>query len=153
MVPQAELHIYYGYPKGNNHNELNNKLKKLISENEGIYEHGRVSVKNIIKEKYKSNFHLYFTNSFQETDCIAIRESLVAGCIPIISNENVFKERDGLVHSEPTNITKSYFNLAAKIAELVNNPKKCFQLREKLNKSPTILSWGDIGDRWMESFG
>ena len=54
-IPLAELHIYYGFPKHEQYKKLNEKLKKLINENDGIYEHGRVNMDIIIKEKYLSN--------------------------------------------------------------------------------------------------
>jgi hypothetical protein len=43
-----------------------------------------------------SSFQLYVTNTISEIDCISIKESVLAGCIPIISNFGVFEERDGI---------------------------------------------------------
>jgi len=152
LIPQVELHIYYGYPKGDNWKSLREKLQKMISELDGVYEHGRVDMDVIIEEKQKSNFHLYYTSCPAETDCISVRESLVAGCIPILSDEGVFKERDGIKHNQPTNKVMSYYTLAQAVANLMKQHKSCDMIREKLKKSPTILSWADIGDEWMKYF-
>jgi len=151
IIPQAEFHIYYGYPEGDNWKPLKEKLEKLINEQDGVYEHGRVDMKTIIKEKYQSNFHLYYTSSPLETDCISIRESLITGCIPIISNENVFQERDGFKHSLPTSQIESYKILAENIAELMKNMEKCDQLRNQLKQSPTIVSWAEVGNKWLQN--
>ena len=106
----------------------------------------------IIEEKQKSMFHLYYTNCPAETDCISVRESLVAGCIPILSNEGVFKERDGIKHTMPSNQIASYYILAEQIGKLMKNPQHCNMIRDRLKQSPTILSWQDIGDKWIEIF-
>ena len=62
----------------------------------GVMDHGRRPMDEIIKEKWKSSFHLYITDCEGEIDCISIRESLCTGCIPLISKSGVFDKRDGL---------------------------------------------------------
>ena len=59
-------------------------------------DHGRQSMNMIIREKYLSTFHIYLNNCIGEIDCISIKESLITGCIPIISRFGVFKERHGI---------------------------------------------------------
>ena len=151
LQPKAEFHIYYGYPKAKEFNELNKDLKEIIDNDDSIYEHGRVNVDIINQEKQKSNFHLYFTDSPAETDCISIRESLKVGCIPIISNHNVFKERHGLKHNYPTNKVESYHLLAKVISQLMDSPDKCNEIREKLKESPTIVGWKEIAENWIKT--
>jgi GR25 family glycosyltransferase involved in LPS biosynthesis len=149
LIPEAELHIYYGFPKPDEFKEFNHEMHKLIFNTEGVFEHGRVSVDKIIEEKYKSNFHLYYTSSTAETDCIAIRESLVAGCIPIISTKNVFHERDGLKFEYDVEKISSYEKIAIEVADCMKNMDKCDKLREALKNSETIKSWDQIGKEWL----
>lgn len=149
LIPEAELHIYYGFPKSDDFKEFNNQMHQLIFNTDGVFEHGRVGVDKIIEEKYKSNFHLYYTSSTAETDCIAIRESLVAGCIPIISNKNVFHERDGLKFDYDVEKISSYEKIAEEVADCMKNMKKCDELRDILKKSKTIKSWEEIGKEWL----
>ena len=150
LVPDAELHIYYGYPKTKEFTEFNKELKKLIDSNEGVYEHGRVGMDKIIEEKYRSSFHLYYTETNAETDCITVRESLVTGCIPIISNYGVFMERDGFKFNLPSNDPKSYVEIAEKVAELMKDKNKLNEIRSNIVKSSTIIDWEEVGKRWLE---
>ena len=150
-IPEAELHIYYGYSSKKELQDLNNNIKRIIDNTDGIFEHGRVSVDKIIEEKYKSGFHLYFTDTDSETDCISVRESLVAGCIPIISNYGVFMERDGLKYNLSCKDPSSYEKIANDVAELMMNNEKIKQLRNKLLKSETIQSWNQTGEYWLQN--
>ena len=105
------------------------EIRKLINNTEGVYEHGRVSMEKIIEEKYKSNFHIYLTKTGAETDCISIRESLVTGCIPIISNYGVFEERDGIKFKVELEDSTSYIKIAKRISEIMVNDKYCHEIR------------------------
>ena len=149
IIPEVELHIYYGFPKNKKHKKLNEKLKKLINELDGVYEHGRVGMEEIIEEKYKSNFHLYITNTFAETDCIAIRESLITNCIPIISTSTVFYERDGIKFNLNDKDPNSYIQIAIRISQIIKDTKYCDEIRNKLKFSSTIKSWDEIGYKWL----
>ena len=153
LIPQAELHIYYGYPKPAKFLKFNAEMKKIIAETDGLYEYGRVGIDRIIEEKYKSNFHLYFTDCQAETDCISIRESLVTGCIPIISKKNVFYERDGLQFDLDINDPESYKIIAETVANYMKDGDKCEDLRKQLSKSETIKGWDQIADYWLILMG
>lgn len=150
LIPEAELHIYYGYPKPNNFKDFNNELKNLIDSNEGVYEHGRVGMDKIIEEKYKSSFHLYFTETNSETDCITVRESLVTGCIPIISNYGVFMERDGLKFNLSSKDSESYLKIAETVAKIMKDKEKLNEIRKNVINSKTIIDWNEVGDKWLE---
>ena len=100
--PRAELHVYYGMTGINDENYKNYLLKLLAQP--GVMDHGRQPVEMIIREKYLSTYHFYITNSETEIDCISIRESLLTGCIPIISKFGVFQNRHGIQYNwDPTN--------------------------------------------------
>jgi hypothetical protein len=118
---------------------------------EGIMDHGRQSVDFIIREKQLATFQLYHNDCIGETDCINIKESLVCGCIPIISNFGVYRERDGFhIDLEPR---EEYAPaIANKIINLMRDFEQVTTLRNKLYKSPTILSWKDIANRWVNNF-
>ena len=153
IIPEAELHIFYGFPKSDVFTEFNNKMNQLIFNTDGVFEHGRVSMEKIIEEKCRSNFHLYFTSSIAETDCIAIRESLVAGCIPILGNKNVFNERDGLKFDYDDSDPESYKKIAKEVGSYMLDMKRCDNLRAVLKKSKTIISWKDIAEEWITNMG
>jgi len=145
--PRAELHIYYGIESIRDQNYIN-YLLRLISQ-PGVMDHGRQPMEMIIREKYMSNFHLYITNTTGEIDCISIRESLVTGCIPLLSNFGVFKERDG-IHFDLKDDDKTYGLIAVKIIQLLKKYDEMNEEREKLKLSSTLVSWEDVSKKWLE---
>jgi glycosyltransferase involved in cell wall biosynthesis len=91
--PRAELHVYYGMD-GIQDPQQKQRLMFLMGQ-PGVMDHGRRDSETIRREKWTSSFHLYLTMTDLEIDCISIRESVAAGCIPIISRHGVFAEREG----------------------------------------------------------
>lgn len=90
-VPEAELHIFYGwnlFESLNKHNPermaWKKKMDKLM-EQPGVFHHGRVSQQDLIAFKAKSLVH-YYPTTFEEIDCISVRESAAVGCIPITTD-------------------------------------------------------------------
>jgi glycosyltransferase involved in cell wall biosynthesis len=148
IEPRAELHVYYGMDLIKDEN-YKNTMKKLLDQ-PGVYEYGKQNVDVMNRERHLSGFHLYYTSSIEEIDCIAIKESLVAGCIPIISDENVFKERDGLKWDRPTSKVESYVSLAKNVAQIMNDVDAQEQLRERYKKSKNIFPWSLIAKAWID---
>lgn len=143
MEPRAELHLYYGMNLVNP--EYANKLRGIISKTPGVCDHGRQSITLIAREKHMSTFHLYITDSDGEIDCISVRESLVAGCIPLLLNDAVFKERHG-VHFEKD---MPFDEIPKAILRLMYDSQKCKDLQKKLSTSDTIMDWNTIAKKWV----
>lgn len=146
--PRAELHVYYGMDGIKNEN-YKNYLKKLLAE-PGVMDHGRQPIEMIVREKYLSTFHFYITNTEAEIDCISIKESLVAGCIPLISNFGVFKERCGM-HFDFNN-EKEIKMAAVKIIDLLKNFQKVDEFREKMKNDQSINDWKYVAFEWTKYF-
>jgi hypothetical protein len=143
--PDAELHVYYGF-FGNK--DALDRIKQLLNQ-PGVYEHGKVDLKTIAKEKFQSTFHIYLC-SVPEIDCIAVRESLLTGCIPILSNNFVFKERYGIkIDGDPSN-EQTQIN-AANAALSLSYSQIALYRREGL-KSPTIVDWSNVAFQWLNVF-
>jgi hypothetical protein len=144
--PKAELHIYYGmdYIFDDKY-----KLKiNLLMSQPGVMDHGRQPMEMIIREKYLSTFHIYFNKSIAEIDCISIRESLITGCIPIISNFGVFKERHGIQYNfEITD--KNCNNIAHDIINKMYDFNYIKESSKQLEQSETIVSWYDVSKEWI----
>jgi hypothetical protein len=146
--PLAEFHVYYGMDYIFDQN-FKNKLKLLMSQ-PGVMDHGRQPMDMIIREKYLSTFQLYLSNSDAEIDCISIRESLVTGCIPIISKFGVFVERHGLQYDwDPSNkeLGKA---IGSNIIKEMNNDQFVESARKQLMDSDTIISWKTVADCWTK---
>lgn len=148
LEPKAELHLYYGLDMFKDEN-LKGYYKFLIGSSPGVIDHGRQNTDFIVREKYLSNFQLYITNTPSEIDCISIRESLIAGCIPLISNFGVFKEREG-VHFELDDDINNYKQISEQIIKLIKNKKETDILRDVLKKSSTIIGWDEIAKKILE---
>jgi hypothetical protein len=146
--PRCEFHVYYGMELVRDIN-FKNYMKMLLSQ-PGVMDHDRQGIDIIIREKYMSNFHLYTTNSTAEIDCISIRESLITGCIPLITNGSVFKEREGIHFDLIDNNEKSYKMIAVKIIELLKKYNEMSEYREKIKLSETVISWEDVSNKWLE---
>ena len=146
--PRAELHVYYGMNDIRDY-RYKNYLTTLLAQ-PGVMDHGRQPIEMIIREKYLSSFHFYVTNTEAEIDCISIRESLVTGCIPLLSNFGVFKERQGL-HFEFEN-EKQIKMAAINIINLLKNPQKVEEFREKIKNDPTIVDWNIVAQEWTKYF-
>jgi len=146
--PQAELHLYYGMYGIDKNFQYN---LTLLMGQPGVMDHGRRPVDEIVIEKWRSTFQLYISSCDGETDCISIRESLVSGCIPLISKHGVFKNRDGL-HFDLEETPEGYEKIAKRIIKLLNKPDFIEMSRNKFSKSPTIMDWGFVSREWEKHF-
>lgn len=146
--PRAELHVYYGMNGIQDQNQKN-YLTQLLAQ-PGVMDHGRQPIDMIIREKYLSTFHFYISNTESEIDCISIRESLVTGCIPLISNFGVFKERQGIHFDFETE--KDIKMAAIQIINLLKNPSQIKEFREKIKSDSTIIDWETIALEWTKYF-
>lgn len=91
-VPDAELHVYYGW---NNFEALKGaypqlgafqqKIAQLLLQNKNVVMHGRVTQEAIATELRKASVWLYPTY-FSETYCISAVEAQLAGAIPVTNN-------------------------------------------------------------------
>jgi hypothetical protein len=146
--PRAELHVYYGIGSIEDP-QMRQQIQFLMGQ-PGIMDHGRQPVEIIAREKQKSTFHLYVTDCVGETDCISIRESLVAGCIPLISNSGVFKNRDGLHFSLDNKTPQGYQTIGNGIVNVMKKPDFLELCRKQFSKSKTICSWETVAQQWLD---
>jgi hypothetical protein len=144
IEPRAELHLYYGMDMFDDN--VKKELKKITCF-PGVIDHGRQSIEMIVREKYLSSFQLYITNTIAEIDCISIRESLITGCIPLISNFGVFSEREGIHFDLKENDPENMKNIAINILNLLKNPDKLEILRDVFKKSVTIINWDTVAEK------
>lgn len=90
-VPEAELHIYYGwtlferfYKDNPERMAWKIEMDKMM-EYDGITHHGRVPQKQIMEEMEKCGVWAYPTH-FYEISCINGMKAQMAGCIPVCTN-------------------------------------------------------------------
>jgi hypothetical protein len=148
-LPESKLHVYYGYSKwDSNQNET-----KILMEQPGVVHYGRRPNHEVAEEKHRSSFNLYPSHSATEIDCINVRESALAGCIPILSNKYVFAERDG-VHLMGDPKTKEFHDkYAILVTNLAREPQeKLEKMRSTLRSSETIFTWEPVAVQWHQIF-
>jgi len=124
------------------------KMRELFSEY-GVAEHGKQSVEVIAREKHLSSFELYVSNIINEVDCVSVRESIAAGCIPLVANFGVFNEREGIKYDVNHEDPKSLKRIALQILNLLKNKEQLEEYRNKFKSSSTICSWEQIGNTWL----
>lgn len=90
-VPEAELHIFYGFNNadeivrrvnGNSHLPVLKEEILSLCKQEGVFFHGRINQRQLYMEWMKSGIFLY-PSDWPETSCISIMEAQACGAIPI----------------------------------------------------------------------
>lgn len=154
LEPRAELHVYYGMDYIRNQ-EFKTKMTQLLAQ-DGVTDHGRRPSSEVALEKMMSTYHLYFTATQSETDCISIRESVVMGCIPILSTMWVFAERAGLHIDLDPSVQMSHLQLAKLISEHMKNPDTIVNLQKQLepfqHHELENGTWTAIAKKWIQHF-
>ena len=147
--PQAELHVYYGM-SGIQEPQTKQQLTLMMGQ-PGVMDHSRRPMSDIVLEKWKSTFHLYLSQCQGEIDCISVRESLITGCIPLISKFGVFEKREGL-HFDVDTSPGSYQKAAQGICNLLTKPEFIEICRERFKQSSTIVDWKTVAEQWVQLF-
>lgn len=147
--PEAELHLFYGMQLVEPSQKK--RLEKMIEESPNTYDNGRIPIEELIKIKFKFPFHLYVTKTNAEIDCLSVRESAQCGCIPIISNEAVFSERQGFHLSGDMKSVDFYENAVDSIIKFVSNKDKIKKTAKKIRNKKEMF-WDDVAKVWENTF-
>lgn len=157
-VPDAELHTYYGWNifdafYKNNPFQMKRKEKMIafMKEN-GVIDHGRIPQKLLMRERQSSSVHWYAT-TFAEIDCISVRESAIAGCIPVVSEYAVFQnnERPYTIVAKGNPFDRRAQEEAARIVIEVLLGKH-EEKREQFAAMARKETWKEIAKQWMSLF-
>ena len=154
QCPDAHLKIFYGWDAfdAKPQTEMSKIFKdgmKILMQQNGVEECGRVSHEVLEQEKSKALIH-YYVGNFQEIDCVSVRESASVGTIPVVSAEaHVFKEKPYCytVYGDPQ--TQGMQEDAAdQIVSLMKNPEITQMLVENLTFENE--TWEAIAKKWLE---
>ena len=149
MEPRSEFHIYGGMNMIHDQNFKQNMLIKLSQP--GIMDHGKVDSNLIIREKYLSTFELYITDSHLDVDIVSIKESILCGCIPLISKYNIFSNSSiGINFNFIKGSDESNLKIGETIIYLINKPDFLEMCRNKFLKENPINNWKEICDIFVE---
>lgn len=95
QVPEAELHVYYGWQshkavRGEGRAQAEReRIDSLLASARSVKIFGRVGQRTLLQAKREAVVH-YYVGTWPEVDCISVRESAAAGCIPVTSTAGVF---------------------------------------------------------------
>ena len=100
-VPDASLHIYYGWETYDSFVKegvvrdggFKEHMSRLMSQ-EGVYHHGRVGHKELLKEYAKSGVFAYPCTYAGEINCIALTKAVASGCAVVTNEFAVLAERN-----------------------------------------------------------
>lgn len=167
-IPDAELHVYYGFDNWdkavairNEPNELaqHADIKKLLQQ-PGVTAHGRVGQDVLAREFMKSNIWAYPT-WFWETFCLTAVESMLAGAIPVTANLAGLQTTVGYDHGvviergAPHYPQRDHeFEQAwlAKALEILKHPEKFDELRERNRAYAAQFDWSGVAELWISKF-
>lgn len=144
--PKASFHVYYGMDQVKD--ERFKELMKKLLDQPGVTDHGRQPVDVIIQEKQTASYHLYYSATRAETDCISIRESTAAGCIPILSKKNIFIERSGIHLDGDPNNKDDLINAASRIVHILKKNQEDIETSRQ-NLIGKEVGWSEIASKWI----
>jgi glycosyltransferase involved in cell wall biosynthesis len=154
-VPDAELHVYYGW---NNFEALRNarpdlaefqrRVADLTLATRNVVNHGRVTQKVLATELMKSSVWLYPTY-FHETYCISAVEAQLAGVIPVTNARAALAEtvRAGVIIPEGDVRTQGR-EYADAVIRLLTDAESREQLRAKVLENAPRLPWELVATFW-----
>lgn len=154
--PQATLDIYYGwklfdsfYSDNPERMAWKKRMIELMSQ-PGVTEKGRVGQSDLIKAKSKAKI-LYYATTFEEIDCITVRQAAMAGCIPVTTDYAALKEKPYCqkVKGDPYD-RETQEAVARKVVELLG--KDTTKLSDEIKQLAKKETWDEISKVWVKNF-
>lgn len=158
-VPDAELHIFYGWQlfeqfyKDNPSSMAWMKRMQELMKQEGITDHGRVAQPDLVPELDKSSVWAYPTH-FGEINCISAIKAQAHGCEPVVVNYAALQETvqfgrkiEGDIYDEET---KEAF--MKELIDALKNPMDKARRKEMIRWAKQKYSWDTVAKQWSQEF-
>ncbi|MDJ1185324.1 hypothetical protein [Roseofilum casamattae] len=151
-IPQAELHLFYGFTKRDDRQAQlpwKEAMMKLIADT-GAIDRGKVGYEELMAEKATAAIH-YYGCTYEEVDCISVRESSLVGCVPVTTDFAVLGEKNYCVTipgeaADP----KTQEAIARKIIHLLQHPDELATIRQKTQELAKHETWDNLAPLWLE---
>jgi len=143
--PGAELHVW------ETPGDQKRKVAPVLAgsaKGKGIVLHDRGSMNDMVRERFRSNVHVYLED-YDQVDCDAVRLSALAGCIPIMPDRGVYSELRGI------NVPGSVMNenvlleYAKTISAVFKDPAYYESIRRRMQTDESLKGWNGTADRWL----
>lgn len=145
-VPHAELHIYYGWNTYDKFVELGGRTTEYkdymvgLMNQPGVFDHGRVGHKELLKEYCKAEVFSYPTDFAGEINCIALSKAIATGCRCVTNDYAVLKERN-------PDVVATNEEFADKLIEVLKTENTNGINHEYIEK----MSWDNVAKDWCEN--
>ena len=159
-VPDAELHIYYGWALferfyANNPERMawKDKMNKMM-EHKGITHFGRVSQDEIMKRMQEAGIWAYPTH-FYEISCITAMKAQIAGCVPVCTDYAALDTtvQYGVKISGDIYDPKVLETFKSELIAMLENPEKQESIREKMMTwAKNWFTWSRVAEQWDNLF-
>ena len=141
------LHLYGG-------NQLWGQAEQLPPIIDGVFYHGMVGQKELIRKLQSHGFSLHLQKR-EEPFGMAIMEAMRAGCIILASPLGAYPElvehdHNGFLIQGNSQLATTHEEAANIIVDVINSPDHAETIRD--NASHTHLDWLTIADAWTEHF-
>ena len=157
-VPNAELHIFYGWQlfdqfyKDNPGSMMWKANMVKMMKQQGVFEHGRVPQPQLAEEYKKSGIYVYSTH-FGEINCISALKAQYYGCEPVVINYAALKETvqfgrkiEGDIYDDAI---KEEFK--KQLIDALKNPMS-EEKRKEMQKWAEQWKWENIAKQWSGEF-
>lgn len=159
-VPEAELHVYYGFEifdaihKGNpGRMKWKNYILDLMKQ-KGIKYHGRVGHEELAKAMQESGVWAYPTD-FTEISCITGMKAQALGAIPVVTNYAALKEtvKNGLKVDMDITTKEGQEEYKNQLISLLKDDVKQEEIREPMMKwASEYFTWEKVASEWDRLF-
>jgi hypothetical protein len=143
--PGAELHVWES--AGDQKRKVMPALAGT-AKGKGIVLHDRGSLNEMVRERFRSNVHVYLED-YDQVSCDAVRMSALAGCISIMPDRGVYKELRGI--HVPGSVAEEtvLIDYAKSISAVFKDPATYEQVRRRNQRDMALQGWNGTADRWL----
>lgn len=169
QVPDAELHIYYGWAAWDVISDpalqaYRRHVADLMLRTKNVVNHGRINQDELAQDLLRTSIWLYPAKMPQmppwngadwyETYCIAAVEAQVAGAIPITTDVAALAEtvKSGTIIPSTIGKDAASHYVDAVLRVLQQDEKGLSKLRKKVRERAPVQEWAEVARRWMEVF-
>lgn len=156
-VPEAELHIFYGwnlYIALHANNPARMRWKQQVVEmmkQDGITEHGRIGHKQLAEEFAKSGIWAYPSDFSGEISTISAMEAQAYGAIPVVVDRYSLSEttKNGIKVDCDIQTTEGQKQYIEALISLLKDPKKQEEIRGSMMEwASDYFSWAKVAYQW-----
>ena len=158
-VPDAELHVYYGWNTVDkfiaNRPDLQDfkyKILTLIANTTNVTQHGRVNQDKLAEAFQESSVWLYPTY-FTETYCITAIEAQLGGAIPVTNHLAALAEtvQSGIILPENVQDPAVQQQYADEVVKVLMTPlKERAQIHAKVKENAPFTTWDQVATDWLQ---